>query len=60
MVLEYSPDLGNAASMIDRLVAAGFAPHRFADGHRVTPMTVAELREAAGQMDVIWLKRASA
>ncbi len=60
VVLEYSPDLGNAASMIDRLVAAGFAPHRFADGRRVTPMTVPELRQATGQMDVIWLKRAAA
>jgi FkbM family methyltransferase len=51
LVLEYSLDLGNAAAMIEPLVAAGFAPHRFADSHHVAPMTV------DGQMDVIWLKR---
>jgi FkbM family methyltransferase len=62
VVLEYSPDLGqtgefSAGAMIDRLDAAGFTPHRFVDGHRVAPMTMAELRQTSGQMDVIWLKR---
>jgi hypothetical protein len=60
VVLEYSPGLGNAASMIDRLAAAGFAPHRFSDDDRIAPMTVRDLRQAVGQMDVIWLNRASA
>jgi FkbM family methyltransferase len=60
VVLEYSPDLGDAAAMIDRLDAAGFAPHRFGGRHRVAPMALADLRAAAGQMDVIWLRRGAA
>jgi hypothetical protein len=64
VVLEYSPDLGqggglSAATMVDRLAAAGFTPHRFVDGHRLAAMTIADLRQASGQMDVIWLKGAA-
>ncbi|MDO8878643.1 MAG: FkbM family methyltransferase, partial [Pseudolabrys sp.] len=64
VVLEYSPDLGDAGqlstgAMIGRLEAAGFAPHRFDDGHRVAPLTMAELRATTGQMDVIWLRHAA-
>jgi FkbM family methyltransferase len=64
VVPEYSPDLGqggglSAATMVDRLVAAGLTPHRFVDGHRLAAMTVADLRQATGQMDVIWLKDAA-
>ena len=57
VVLEYSPDLGNAAAMIERLIRADFAPHRFTDGGNVVPISVEDLRTANGQMDVIWLKR---
>jgi FkbM family methyltransferase len=64
VVLEYSPDLGqggglSAGTMVDRLVAAGFLPHRFVDGHRLAAMTIADLRQVVGQMDVIWLKSAA-
>jgi FkbM family methyltransferase len=63
VVLEYSPDLGeggglSAATMVDRLVAAGLTPHRFVDDHRLAAMAINDLRQAAGQMDVIWLKSA--
>lgn len=65
VVLEYSPDLGepgslSAVGMVSRLDDAGFAPHRFAEGGSLAPMTVAELRQVKGQMDVIWLRRATA
>lgn len=61
VVIEYSPDLGevgglSAGAMIDRLDAAGFVPHRFAIGQNITAMSMAELRQFKGQMDVIWLK----
>lgn len=60
VVLEYSPDLGqsggqSAGEMLDRLHAAGFTPHRFSDGHHIAAISLAELRQAAGQMDLIWL-----
>jgi FkbM family methyltransferase len=63
VVIEYSPDLSQAGGlppggMLDRLIAAGFTPHRFVDGNRVEAMTLAELRQSKGQMDVIWLKSA--
>ena len=64
VVLEYSPDLGedgglSAGGMVDRLPAAGFTPHRFLDDHHITAMTIADLHQSTGQMDVIWLKSAA-
>ncbi|MEJ2436149.1 MAG: FkbM family methyltransferase, partial [Pseudolabrys sp.] len=61
VVLEYSPDLGEGGglsvdTMVDRLAAAGFTPHCFVDDHRIAAVTVADLRQATGQMDVIWLR----
>jgi len=64
VVLEYSPDLGqvggwSAGTMVERLAAAGLTPHRFVDDHRIAAMTIAELRQTTGQMDVIWLEGAA-
>lgn len=64
VVMEYSPDLGegsslSAGSMADRMVAADFTPHRFLDDHRIAAMAIADLHQATGQMDVIWLKSAA-
>jgi Methyltransferase FkbM domain len=63
VVLEFSPDLGRvgglpAAAMIDRLHAAGFTPHRFVNDHSVAAMTMTELRQFKGQMNVVWLRAA--
>lgn len=61
VALEYSPDIGqdrglSAGNMVDRLAAAGLTPHRFVDDHRLVAMTIADLQQATGQMDVIWLR----
>ncbi len=61
VVLEYSPDLGragglSASAMLERLHGAGFRPHRLAMGGTTSPMTLTELQQTVGQMDVVWLR----
>jgi FkbM family methyltransferase len=65
VIIEHSPALSrsgglSAADMVDSLHAAGFTPHRLADqGHLIT-ITLGDLKNLEGIVDVIWTRKANA
>jgi hypothetical protein len=61
MIIEHSPGLSrsgglSADDMLDRLHAAGFTPHKLAVDGKLEAITVDDLRQVEGQIDVIWIR----
>jgi FkbM family methyltransferase len=61
MVIEHSPGLSrsgglSADDMLDRLHATGFTPHTLAVDGQIAAITVDDLRQVEGQIDVIWIR----
>jgi FkbM family methyltransferase len=61
MIIEHSPGLSrsgglSADDMLDRLQAAGFTPHQLAVDGKLGAITVDDLRQVEGQIDVIWIR----
>ena len=60
-IIEHSPDLSRAGglsddTMLERLQAAGLMPHRLTSAGGVVKLAIEDVRQIAGQMDVIWIR----